>query len=108
MKTTYQNLTVEYLRAYVSYNKLWRWALYFNNSDCIKKVINYEFSKLADILKEKDDEGGRFGLYLFLGIAIGAVVVIAILLLVIYFKRKKGDEDEETGGKTRLSPKDTT
>jgi hypothetical protein len=106
MTKNYDDLDTDFLRAYVTYQKMTRWALYFNNTDCVKNVINFEFYKIQGILDDRDSETSKFGLYLFLGIAIGAVVVIAILLLVIYFKRKKGEDEETNEATTKLSPKD--
>jgi hypothetical protein len=106
MAKNYDDMDTDYLRAYLAYQKMTRWALYFNNTECVKNVINMEYYKMQKVLDDKEADVGKFGLYLFLGIAIGAVVVIAILLLVIYFKRKKGEDEETNEATTKLSPKD--
>jgi len=88
-----------YYKALIAYYRLTRWHMYQDNPECVKKVINSDYWEAVDILKkeEDDDDDDNFGLYLFLGVAIGAVVVIAVLLLVIYLKRGKSDEEETTG-----------
>ena len=71
------------------------------NQECVKQTINKDY--WYAVKQAEDDDESRFGLYLFLGIAIGAVFVIAILLLVIYFKRKGEDDEETTEGNTKLT-----
>lgn len=87
-------MDINFFKAFVQYNEMIKWASFHENEDCVKKVINadYWFAK-EKVDSDADDD--KFGLYLFLGIAIGAVVVIGILLLVIYLKRGS-EEDEET------------
>lgn len=93
----------EFYQAYIAYMNVTRGVNYLDNLECVKKTINLEYWTFFD--KAADEDESRFGLYLFLGIAIGAVFVIAILLLVIYLKRK-GDDDEETTepGNAKLTP----
>ena len=87
----------DYYDAFLSYNKMARWNVFFNNSDCVKKTINSEYWDVVTALENLDDGDDKFGLYLFLGVAIGAVVIIAVLLLVIYLKKNSSDEEETTG-----------
>lgn len=70
-----------------------RWVSFFRNEDCVKNVINIDYWKAMNKINLEEDD--KFGLYLFLGIAIGAVVVIGVLLLIIYLKRG-GDDEEQT------------
>ncbi len=94
-------MSEDYLNAVLTYTKMTKWVAIHKNDECVKKTINSEYYDAFDALNSDDDED-KFGLYLFLGIAIGAVVVIGALLLVIYLKRRKGDEgDETTGGNTK-------
>ena len=86
----------DYYKAIVAYNKLIRWNAVYNNTDCVKKNVNAEYWDAVDALAEEDADD-KFGLYLFLGVAISAVVVIAILLLVIYLKKNSTDDEETTG-----------
>ncbi len=97
----FKDMGEDYYRALVAYNKMTRWNMFYNNTDCVKKILNSEFWDAVDAIDEADDDDDKFGLYLFLGVAIGAVVVIAILLLVIYLKKSKTD-DEETSGEEPL------
>jgi hypothetical protein len=97
----FDSMSLEFYKAYVAYNDITRGTKFAFNQDCVKKTINKDYWFAHD--KASDDDESKFGLYLFLGIAIGAVFVIAILLLVIYFKRK-GEDDEETEGNTKLTP----
>lgn len=85
----------EFYKALVAYLEFTQGVNLKYNEDCVKYALNYVY---WDAYKKLNPEGpldDNFGLYLFLGIAIGAVIVIAILLLIIYFKRK-GDDEEET------------
>ena len=74
---------------------------FFDNPACVKTIYNGVYWTALDKISDADSEDDKFGLYLFLGIAIGAVFVIAILLLVIYFKRRKTDEDETEEASTK-------
>ena len=85
----------DYYNAVVIYTKMTKWVAVFNNTDCVKKTLNSEYWDAFDAISIDEDED-KFGLYLFLGIAIGAVVVIGALLLVIYLKRRKSEDDEPT------------
>lgn len=101
MFTDYSGLSNEYLQAYVARERLVRGHIYFNNSDCVKNVLNWEFYKIKDLIKNAS--GGLFGLYLFLFLAIGVVVAIAIVLVIIYCCRKSGDDDAITSGAVKLT-----
>ena len=83
----------EFYNAYIAYHELTGYQRYINNTQLIKETVNSVYWAI----KSKVSDDDKFGLYLFLGIAIGAVFVIAILLLVIYFKRKKGEDETDTG-----------
>ena len=85
----------DYYKALVTYTKMTRWVSVHNNTECVKKTLNSEYWSSYDMINGADDDEDKFGLYLFLGIAIGAVVVIGALLLVIYLKRRKGDDQDE-------------
>jgi hypothetical protein len=87
------NMPIEYYKALVAVMELSQGSNYKFNADCAKQTVNKDYWVTVD----KASTESRFGLYLFLGIAIGAVFVIAILLLVIYFKRKGDDEDDDSG-----------
>jgi len=88
---------LDFAKAYVKYNNATRWAMYMNNTECVKKVLNADFWDAIKMIEDAaEDDDDKFGLYLFLGVAIGAVVVIAVLLLVIYLKKSKSDEEENT------------
>ncbi len=88
------DMPLEFFKAYVSYMKMTQPALFINNTECVSNIYTKLYWTSIDKINEADSDEDKFGLYLFLGIAIGAVFVIAILLLVIYFKRRKSDEDE--------------
>lgn len=91
-------MDMKYYKALVAYNNMTKGILYQNISDCTLKIFDPDYSFALSKVKDAADEQDKFGLYLFLGIAIGAVVVIAILLLVIYLKKGKDNEgtDEPT------------
>lgn len=91
------DVSTDFYKAYVAYTRLTQDANYYNNTECVRKIYNSLYWTALDKIKEAEGEDDKFGLYLFLGIAIGAVFIIAILLLVIYFKRRKSDEDESEG-----------
>eukprot|EP01022_Parablepharisma_sp_SALTPOND_P016478 TRINITY_DN241_c0_g1_i1.p1 TRINITY_DN241_c0_g1~~TRINITY_DN241_c0_g1_i1.p1 ORF type:complete len:468 (+),score=34.89 TRINITY_DN241_c0_g1_i1:878-2281(+) len=94
------DMPLEFYKAYIAFIKVTQPVSVMENDECVRAIYNNLYWKAQDKIKESEDEEDKFGLYLFLGIAIGAVFVIAILLLVIYFKRRKADEDdlEETTG----------
>jgi len=88
-------MPMEFFKAYKAYIDMTQSINVYDNNDCVKKTFNTLYWTAVDkINEEEEDDEDKFGLYLFLGIAIGAVFIIAILLLVIYFKRRKSDEDE--------------
>lgn len=99
MTKALEDMGTEFYRAYIAYHDMTEYTRFANNTDLIKDTVN---SLYWNIKKKIVDDDNKFGLYLFLGIAIGAVFVIAILLLVIYFKRRKGD-DEEAAPTTNLT-----
>lgn len=96
-KNKIENMGKEYASAYVAFYEGTQFSKYAENPEYIKLTINKKYWDA----KKSSEEDSKFGLYLFLGIAIGAVFVIAVLLLVIYFKRRKGDDTEE--GTTKLT-----
>ena len=75
-------------------------ATFYENPEYVRTIYNSLYWSAMKKIMNDDADDDKFGLYLFLGIAIGAVFVIAILLLVIYFKRRKSDEDETEEGTT--------
>ena len=100
---TKSDLTIDYARAYKAYILMTQGAITVDNEECVKKSISKMYwDAVAKVDAEDVEDEDQFGLYLFLGIAIGAVFVIAILLLVIYFKRRKSDDDD-TEGKDKLA-----
>ena len=98
---TKKGLTLDYAKAVRAYYIATTGAIIVENADCVKKSINRLYWDSDKMVKDaEEEEEDQFGLYLFLGIAIGAVFVIAILLLVIYFKRRK-NEDDDAGADTK-------
>lgn len=94
-----KDMGADYLRALITYNQITRWALFHENPPCVMNILNSEYWDAVRTLKELEPaDDDNFGLFLFLGVAIGAVVVIAILLVVIYIKKNKPDEEESTPG----------
>lgn len=91
----FTEMTEEYLKAYIAHAELHHPTLALDNED-IKKMLYPDYVAAKAALGDASDED-RFGLYLFLGIAVGAVLVIAVLLLIIYLKRR-GSEDSLTEG----------
>ena len=89
-------MPIEFFKAYVAYVKVTQPnSIDFDkdNEKCVKSTFNRLYWTAIDMIENEDDED-KSGLYLFLGVAIGAVFVIAILLLVIYFKRRNTEEEE--------------
>jgi len=89
-------ISVEYAKAYVLYHNMTAWSTYHNNPECVKNMLYPQYWAAIKTVKGEEEEEDKFGLYLFLGVAIGAVVVIAVLLLVIYMKKGKSEEEEGT------------
>ena len=97
-------MSLEFYKAYIAYMKMTQPAAFINNEECVSTIYTNVYWTAVNKVKEAEDDEDKFGLYLFLGIAIGAVFVIAILLLVIYFKRRKSDEEEtEEGATTKMT-----
>jgi len=98
-------MPMAFFHAFIAYMNMTQGPNFYDNEVCVKTLYNSLYwtavKKVND--EEADEDDDKFGLYLFLGIAIGAVFVIAILLLVIYFKRRKTDEDEEETSKEKLT-----
>jgi hypothetical protein len=86
-------MPIDFAKAYTAFSDAKGSAEYVNNTECVKSMYNSLYWKAIDAIGADED---NVGLYLFLGIAIGAVFVIAIILLVIYFKNRKTDETTET------------
>jgi hypothetical protein len=91
---TKDQMSDDYYKAYVVYNNMTRWVSFADNEPCVQKTINADYWNAYNKVYGQDDD--KFGLYLFLGIAIGAVVVIGVLLLIIYLKRGSDEEEGET------------
>jgi len=91
-KESISEMSLEFKRAYVEYIEMRFPELTENVSPCFKKTFFQDYWKAKTDVLDDDD---KFGLYLFLAVATGAIVVIAILLLVIYFRRKSDDTPEE-------------
>jgi len=90
----------DFANAFKAYSDARNSAEYVNNTECVKKMYNSLYWKAVDVIEGDSD---NVGLYLFLGIAIGAVFVIAIILLVIYFKNRKTDDTSDTPAE-KLAP----
>ncbi len=99
-------MSTELAKAIVAYTNSSNYELITDNDACVRTIFNNAYWSALKIVYPGDDSEDGFGLYLFLGIAVGAVFVIAVLLLVIYFKRRKTDESEETeeGAKKLTEP----
>ena len=97
MPKAIDDMPMTFFRAYVAYVKATQAISLLKNPPCVDTIYNSLYKMSVQKIAEDDDDD-KFGLYLFLGIAIGAVFVIAILLLVIYFKRRKSDDEDVEGG----------
>ena len=102
MNKPIDEMPISFFMAYVAYIKATQAVALLENPPCVDTIYNSLYKTALKKIDENDDDD-KFGLYLFLGIAIGAVFVIAILLLVIYFKRRKSDEEETNEGVTKLT-----
>eukprot|EP00830_Metopus_es_P002234 TRINITY_DN119_c0_g1_i1.p1 TRINITY_DN119_c0_g1~~TRINITY_DN119_c0_g1_i1.p1 ORF type:complete len:429 (-),score=79.43 TRINITY_DN119_c0_g1_i1:6-1193(-) len=88
----FSEMPSEYFKALVAFTKVTQSAALIDDQAYIKATFMRNYYDALDKVNSSDTD--KFGLYLFLGIAIGAVLVIAILLLVIYFKKSKSEDDE--------------
>lgn len=88
----FSEMSTEYYKALIAFTKVTQSAALIDAETYIKATFMRNYYDALD--KANSSDGDKFGLYLFLGIAIGAVLVIAILLLVIYFKKSKSEDDE--------------
>jgi hypothetical protein len=95
------DMSVSWAKAYIAFTDFSDYSKYVDNPEFVKNTMNKLYYQILD--KALSEEDSKFGLYLFLGIAIGAVFVIAILLLVIYFKRRKGEEEDTAGATAKLT-----
>ncbi len=88
------SMGTDFYRAQVAYTKLTRWETVYENPECVKNVLNAEYWQAVSAIDADGDDDDKFALYLFLGVAVGAVLIVGILLLVIYLKKGKSEDDE--------------
>lgn len=100
LNVEHSKMSEEYAKAYVAYANFSNYHMFVDNEACVKTIYNKLFWTAMDKLYGSGAEDDTFGLYLFLGIAIGSVFIIAILLLVIYFRRRKTDEYDSSENST--------
>ncbi len=101
LNTAVDSMSLDLAKAFVAYQNMTQSTQYMYNPECVRKIYNSVYWSAMDKISADTDSDDKFGLYLFLGIAIGAVFVIAILLLVIYFKRRNNGEDESEDSTTK-------
>jgi len=84
-------MSLEFKLAYTQYIEMRFPEVRENVSHCLTGMFLQDYWKVKTDLEDDD----KFGLYLFLAVATGAIVIITILLLVIYIKRKSDDDTPE-------------
>ena len=92
-------MSTEFYRAFIVQKHSANWAVYQNNPECVKTMLNNEYWLVHEKL-EKAEEQEVFGAYVFMWIAI-STVILAIIILVIFFLRRKSPSDD-TQETTRL------
>ena len=90
--TSIKDMSQEFIKAYIEYMDLTHPTLALDSN----KVLVITNKKYVDAKASisNNPTTKKFDLYLFIGIAIGAVAILAILLYVIYTKRKGITDDD--------------
>lgn len=92
------DMSDDYLEAYMTFVELHVPTIRQDDKE-VQKVFNRQYfdarQKIPAPDPEDDDGQDKLGIYLFLGIAIFAVLAMAIVLLIIYIRRRKTDETVE-------------
>lgn len=91
-KKSINDMDSDFKEAYQQYIEMMYPEVLADTISCVKDVFFHDYWVLKGNVDEADE---KFGLYLFLAVATGAIIIIAILLLVIYIRRKSGDSEEE-------------
>jgi hypothetical protein len=83
-----------YDRAYVAYMKMAREAIYLDNEDCVKDVLNSPYWRADERIQKKD--GASQTKYLILGIAIAVIFILALFLFIRYYHAQLALKNEGT------------
>ena len=91
-----EEMPIEFHKAYLAYKRMTSYAAYLDNSECVKKTINYQYWTSVNITQNaEEDEGTRAGIIVFLTIAVIAVAILLVVVIVVYFKREAKKEEDE-------------
>ena len=80
-------------KAVVAYMEMTRGQNLFNNTDCVKEVLNKQYWSSKN--KAGKEEGSSIPLYVWLAIGGGALVIV-VAIVVYCMCCKTEDEDETT------------
>eukprot|EP00826_Nyctotherus_ovalis_P009662 TRINITY_DN12557_c0_g2_i2.p3 TRINITY_DN12557_c0_g2~~TRINITY_DN12557_c0_g2_i2.p3 ORF type:complete len:122 (-),score=32.12 TRINITY_DN12557_c0_g2_i2:201-566(-) len=91
----FKNMSNEFLRAYITFVEL-SVPTIRQDADYVKSVYNEDYvearKKIPIFKPDPNPASNKRGLYIFLGIAVFAVLVMSVLLLIVYLKRRKEDD----------------
>ncbi len=90
----FEEMGAKFYKAFVMYEAMTRGFLYFNNSDCVKKVINYQYWYALERSKEPDTHASPAILY---SIHLISVIMVGLILVCLGLRalRRKAKENEE-------------
>ena len=92
-------MSIDYFKAFVAYNRLTRWALYYENPVCVKSMLNQDYWFAMDqISKQAKDDSSNVLLYVC--IIAGVVVVGALVIVAVMCIRKRQSDTDEDEDKT--------
>lgn len=93
----FENMGEKFLKAYITFYELYHPNIR-KDSECMRTLINNDYvnakKKYPDPKPPSPSPSptGISGLYVFLAIAVGAILVITALLFIIYFKRREPND----------------
>ena len=86
---------VEFFKAYTIYETMNRGTLYYSNSDCVQKVINYRYWLAIKASEKGDEHMSTSGIYAGLTIIAIITCVGGVFLALRAYRRKAAENAEE-------------
>eukprot|EP00826_Nyctotherus_ovalis_P027376 TRINITY_DN213_c0_g2_i1.p1 TRINITY_DN213_c0_g2~~TRINITY_DN213_c0_g2_i1.p1 ORF type:complete len:377 (-),score=52.44 TRINITY_DN213_c0_g2_i1:57-1151(-) len=95
----FDNMELQYYKAFIAYTNLTQWASAVTDLECVKQIFHDNYWRALGKVKELDETQDKKVLYLFLIITFSVILIGMIVLFIIYLKRhscqRKYDEAKD-------------
>ncbi len=109
MHKEFKKMDPTYYKAYIAYMKAFRGAIYMENEECVKNVINKAYwDSMAQVNEEEESSEDHAMRYYILAASIVLVFVVALVLFHCYYKSQPTEGEGEDGGEDTLKISSST